>query len=199
MADHDRLKRKPLAEILVDEGVVQKQAVIAALHEQQANRRLLSDILLDAAQVTEFHLARVLVDQLQAPFIDLTGYTFHKDLIQVFPARLLREYAILPLDRFGSVVTFACQEPPPAETVEKLKRYAPGGMYFYVALAAEIRRCLEDYVSLEEAPAASAAKHVVPADVKNLPDLKIEEDTAWKELFDSANDAILSDLGRDES
>lgn len=187
MGDFDRLKRKRLGDILVDEGIVAKEAVISAMHEQQRTRRLLSDILLESQAVSEFDLARVLVDQYQLPFVDLAGYSFHKDLVQAFPAQVLHDGAVIPLDRFGSMVVFACQEVPPQEIGEKLRRYAPGGMHFFVALSAEIRRCLGELVPAAEKKTATKEE--------DAPTFKVPlgEDTAWKQLFDTADKEVLEE------
>jgi len=47
MTHYERLKRKRLGDVLVDEGVVERDVVIRALQEQQLSRRLLSAIPLE--------------------------------------------------------------------------------------------------------------------------------------------------------
>ena len=55
---------------------------------------------------------------------------------------LLHEAGALPMDRFGTQMCFVCQEIPAGSIVDRLKKYAPGGLYFYVGLANEIREGL---------------------------------------------------------
>ena len=197
MTHYDRLKRKRLGDVLVDEDLVAEDAVITALTEQQKTGRLLSDILLEDRAIDEFALARVVVEQYQAPFIDLKRYTLHKDLIEEFPAALLHNAAIVPMDRFGKQVCFACQEVPAEDIVEQLKQLAPGGAYFYVASSVEIRQALQQYAAVTEAAVpieAVGSAGQTPA----LAASDLSEDTAWKELFDSANEEILQGLDEDE-
>jgi len=209
MTHYDRLKRKRLGDVLVDEGLATEEIVIAALQDQQRSGRLLSDIVLDSRHVGEHDLARAIVDHYQVPYVDLKNYTIHKDIIQEIPAALLNRGRVVPLDRYGKQMCFACQEIPPKEIVDELRRHAPGGVYFYIASAVEIRRMLQDYAGLDKAtaapakspakgPAAASASAKQPAAVQAAVHAG-DENTAWKELFDAANDSILTDIkGQDE-
>ena len=84
MTHYQRLKKKRLGDLLVDEGLVGNDTVIAALHERQVSHRLLSEILIEAEELSEYDLARILVEQLQLPYLDLSTYQIHKDLVQTF-------------------------------------------------------------------------------------------------------------------
>ncbi len=162
MTNYDRMKRKRLGDILVDDGLASEEIVIAALQEQQRTGRLLSDILIEQRQVGEHDLARAIVEHYQVPYLELKTYTVHKDLIAEIPAALLNRARVVPLDRYGKQICFACQEIPPKEIVDELRRHAPGGVYFFISSAVEIRRVLEDYAPLGKgaapAPAAGARK-----------------------------------------
>ncbi len=207
MTHYERLKRKRLGDVLVDEGVVERDVVIRALQEQQLSRRLLSDILLEEDSVAQYDLARVIVDQYQVPFLDVSTYSLHKDLIEEYPNELLHEAGVLPLDRFGQQVCFACQEIPSQAHADQLRQHTDGGMYFYVALATDIRQCLQDHApieapeKMEEVQAPDGAQVFGEEQVLSETldgDSTAAEDAAWKNLFDSADDAIKAELGQEE-
>ena len=187
MTHYQRLKKKRLGDILVQEGLASKEAVITALQNQQTSGRLMSDSLLEARELSDYDLARALVEQYQAPFVDLSAYTLHKDLIEEFPTELLHRGRVIPLDRFGSLICFACQEIPPEDVVDELAKVATGGVYFYIASAFELGHKLEEY-----APIAN------PTDGAPVFATDIAEDTGWTNLFDSANDEVVNDLGSKE-
>jgi len=193
MTNYDRMKRKRLGDILVDDGLATEETVIAALQEQQRTGRLLSDILLDQRQVGEHDLARAIVEHYQVPYVELKSYNLHKDIIKEIPAALLNRARVVPLDRYGKQICFACQEIPPKEIVDELRRHAPGGVYFFIASAVEIRKVLEDYAPVGKgaaapgAPAGAGAKRPAAAE-------QSDENTAWKDLFDAANDSILTEI-----
>jgi hypothetical protein len=207
MTHYDRLKRKRLGDVLVDEGLATEEIVIAALQEQQRSGALLSDILLQQRQVGEHDLARAIVEHYQVPYIDLRNYTIHKDLVKEVPPALLNRARVVPLDRYAKQMCFACQEIPAKEVVDELRKVSPGGIYFYVASAVDIKKVLEDYAPVAKPAAAAAAK--APAGAKapaqgkaaaKVPAVEsADENTAWKDLFDAANDSILTEIkGRDE-
>ena len=58
MTNYDRLKRKTLGDILVDEELASEETVIQALQEQQRTGALLSSILLESREIDEFQLSR---------------------------------------------------------------------------------------------------------------------------------------------
>lgn len=204
MTHYDRIKRKRLGDVLVDEGLATEETVIAALQEQQRTGALLSEILLRQRQVGEHDLARAIVEHYQVPYIDLKSYMVHKDLLKEVPPALLSRAGVVPLDRYAKQMCFACQEIPTKEVVDELRKIAPGGIYFYVASAVDIRKALEDYAPSAK-PAAAPAKAAVAAKAPaaTRPAAKApaptDEDSAWKDLFDAANESILTDIkGRDE-
>lgn len=186
MTYYERLKRKRLGDILVDEEVASKEAVITALHEHQQTKRLLSQILIDGQELTEWDLARVMVDQYQLPLVDLTCYSWHRELIEEFPATLLHRAALIPLDRFGDTVCFACQELPSDETEEELKEQGAKRAFYFAAMAFELRQVLQDHAPVSEADLVAATEGMGNGD------------GAWKDLFDTANESVVSDLHPDE-
>ncbi len=198
MTNYDRMKRKRLGDILVDDGLATEEIVISALQDQQKTGRLLSDILIDQRQVGEHDLARAVVEHYQVPYIDLKNYTLHKDLIKEIPAALLNRARVVPLDRYGKQICFACQEIPPKEIVDELRRHAPGGVYFFIASAIDVRRVLQDHAGLVKGAAAPAAAAGAPPKQPVTAE-QSDENTVWKDLFDAANDSILTDIKvRDE-
>jgi len=193
MTNYDRMKRKRLGDILVDDGLATEEIVIAALQEQQRTGRLVSDILLEQRQVGERDLARAIVEHYQVPYVELKSYTLHKDLIQTIPAALLNRARVVPLDKYGKQICFACQEIPSKEIVEELRKHATGGVYFFIAAAMEIRRVLEDYAAVAKGAAAAPAATAKQKAATPTPD----ENTAWKDLFDAANESILTDIKKE--
>ena len=191
MTHYDRLKRKRLGDVLVDEGLATEEEVISALQEQQQNGRMLSDILFEGRTVSEYDIARAIVEHCQTPFIDLRAYTLHKDLIKTLPARLLHSAGVVPMERFGDQISFACQEIPSEEVASRLKEHAPGGIYIFIASSVDIRAALQAHAPLTE---ESDEEPKVAAPVGKSATRTAEEDQAWKDLFDTANESILTEL-----
>jgi len=193
MTHYERLKRKRLGDLIVDEGLAEKDLVISALHEQQQTGKLLSSILLDCEQIDQYDLARVITEQYQVPFVDLENYSVHKDLIKEFPAEVLHRARVLPMERFGKFVCFACQEIPSPETHKKLREQT-GGVFVFAAFARDIVLKLQENHPWEapetDEPFAGAVQAKAEGDLK--------ADQSWQSLFDAANESVLSELGDDE-
>lgn len=194
MTHYDRLKRKRLGDVLVDEGLATEEEVIAALQEQQQTGRMLSDILFEGRKVSEYDIARAIVEHCQAPFIDLRTYTLHKDLIKTLPPRLLHGAGVVPMERFGDQIGFACQEIPSDEVANRLKEHSPGGIYIFIASSVDIRAALHSHAPLTAESDEEPAKAAAPVPAKAAAATQSAEDQAWKELFDTANESILTDL-----
>ncbi len=190
MTHYARLKKKRLGDILVDEGLVSKDTMIASLHEQQVSGQLLSDILLKGEEITEYLLARTLVEQQQLPYLDLSCYALHKDLIKGFGGSFLHKSGVVPLDNFGGRVAFAVQEIPAPNVIEKLKEHAPNGLFFFIALASDVKRSLQEVAPLEGAERIAVVKQARGEDTG--------EDQAWQSLFDAANESVIAELSDEE-
>jgi hypothetical protein len=189
MTHYDRVKRKRLADLLVDEGLVNKKVVLAALRVQYETKELLSTILLGADDVDAYDLARLITEQYQVPFLDLENYSADKDLIQEFPAELLHVGRVVPLDRFGSSVAFACQEVPSPEVHAALRDIA-GGVFVFSAYSRDIVTCLDANHPWRAPESAASASSDDGDSVAG----EGENDSAWQSLFDSANESVMSDI-----
>jgi hypothetical protein len=189
MTHYDRVKRKRLADLLVDEGLVNKKVVLAALREQYETKKLLSTILLESEDVEAYDLARLITEQYQIPFIDVEKYSMDKDLVQEFAAEVLHLGRIVPLDRFGGSVSFACQEVPSPEVHAALRDIA-GGVFVFSAYSRDIVTCL-DANHPWRAPERDAS---AGSDDGDSAAGAGENDSAWQSLFDSADDSVMSDI-----
>ncbi len=188
MRHYERLRRKKLGDLLVDEEAANDDAVITALLEHHKTNTPLSEILLQEGELREYDLARIMVEQYHLPFLDLDNYTHHRDLIASFPAQLLHRARIVPLDRFGDVMCFVVQEFPSEEVIAELREHGTEHFFLYTALAAEIRQALHNHAPLSD------EEQEADASVAEQGGASGEEDGAWRELFDTANEAIVSAL-----
>ena len=186
MTYYERLKRKRLSDILVDEGVASKEAVITALHEHQQGSQLLSQVLIKGGELQEYDLARVLVDQYQLPFLELANHSYHRDLIEKFPAGLLRANGMIPLDSFGEVTSFVCQEFLSDATFTELAALGIHRVFLFIALATDIKQAMHAHVPLEEEAGTADARRTQAAEMA--------ADKTWTELFDTANEAIVTGM-----
>jgi len=201
MTQYHRLKRKRLSDLLVDEGLATKEVVIAGLHEQKNSGGILSTILLAENDIDAFDLARVLVEHFQIPFVDLERYALHKDVIKLFPAELLHRARMVPLEKFGTHYSFACQEIPSREIHEEIKNIVDGSVLVFAAFSRDIESVLREMVPYDKPKPEGAAGEVEPVEeaVSKGNSDDVGEDKDWQALFDTANESIVSKLDESEA
>jgi type IV pilus assembly protein PilB len=169
----DKMRRKKLGELLIDESLVTSEQVVEALKEQKRTRVPLGEVLVSFGVITEWDIARTLSTQFQLPFIHPTKYTVEKDVAKTISRELLHRCQCLPLDRFGDILTVAVAGPLNERVVEELEEASGCELFLYIALASEMRYVLEQSYPVESGGDAS---------------------DEWENLFDAANESILSDI-----
>ena len=190
MTQYHRLKRKRLSDLIVDEGLADKEVVLAALHEQQSSGDLLTTIMLAAQECDAFDLARVIVEQYQIPFFELSLSSGNKELVKEFPAELLHAARIFPLERFGDHVTFVCQEIPSADVHKQLKEYVKGSVLVFAGLARDIEEKLHEFAPYQRAEQIAPIERVEPV----MDPEEAARDREWQSLFDTANESVMSEM-----
>ena len=101
MARMARATRKRLGEILIDQGLIHEEHLIAALNEQKRTGELLGQTLVRMGYATEDDIASTIVIQFGLPFLPVTKYQINEEVKHIFPPRLLRQYQFLPIDKIG--------------------------------------------------------------------------------------------------
>ena len=67
----EKLTRKRLGEILVDEGLISKAQIADAEREEKRTGESLGSILVEASYITDWDLAKAVATQYQLPFVQV--------------------------------------------------------------------------------------------------------------------------------
>ena len=103
----NRMVRKKLGEILVDQGLLSQEQVQDALRLQHQSGLLFGETLVQQKLITEEKIVAVLVGQFGIPYIRPTQYTIAKDLLEIFDPAMMRRFQFVPMDSIGSVLVIA--------------------------------------------------------------------------------------------
>ena len=103
----NRMVRKKLGEILVDQGLLSQEQVQDALRLQHQSGLLFGETLVQQKLITEDKIVSVLVGQFGIPYIRPTQYTIAKDLLELFDPAMMRRFQFVPMDSIGSVLVIA--------------------------------------------------------------------------------------------
>jgi type IV pilus assembly protein PilB len=107
MISLNRLTRKKLGEILVEQGLLTEQQVQDGLRLQHQTGMMLGECLVANKLISEDKIAATLVGQFGIPFLVPTRYKIPKDLLEIFDPSMMRRFQFVPVDMVGSVLVIA--------------------------------------------------------------------------------------------
>ena len=103
----NRLTRKKLGELLVEQGLLNEQQVQDTLRLQHQTGKLFGECLIEHKLITEEKMLGVLVHQFGIPYVMPSLYKIPKELLEIFEPAMMRRYQFVPLDSMGSVLVIA--------------------------------------------------------------------------------------------
>lgn len=210
-------------EALVERGLLDRNVLTHVLHQCQASRSLLTELLVRENLVSDWDLSRVACELYHLPFLTVEQYPPSATALDGYDVGYLRHYALVPLDRFGGVVTVAMPGLVPSEVLEGLRPGQNGRVLAVVGSVASNRKWLEDRFAPAPTPAAKGAAPAkgsatpaktismslptesakaaevpgaIPAGTEELEILQpgSSSDDDWGSLFDAGEEAVQLDL-----
>src|SRR3954467_2826345 len=103
MVSLNRLTRKRLGELLVEQGILSEEQVQDALRMQHQTGLLFGETLVQQRLITEDKMVAVLVSQFGIPYIRPSNYKVPKELLEIFDPAMMRRFQFVPMDSIGSV------------------------------------------------------------------------------------------------
>ncbi|MHB8512533.1 MAG: PilT/PilU family type 4a pilus ATPase [Actinomycetota bacterium] len=102
---------KPLGEVLVEERVITREQLGAALERQKETGQFLGKVLLEMGLVDEPTLVEAVARQIGVPYIDLSARVPAPDLVAMIPGDIARKHCVVPVGLDGSTILLAMAEP----------------------------------------------------------------------------------------
>jgi type IV pilus assembly protein PilB len=161
----EKLSRKQLGEVLVDEGMISGEQLAEAMEERGRSGKSLGSILVAAKFLTEWDLAKMVCTHYQLPFLQLKSVSVSKTVIELFTHDEYRSIRFFPLDEMGTVVTLAVSEMPEYEQLEGIHKRTGLTPFLFVSVLSEIQKSLEDEAGVAVEQAQSADRSEVADDV----------------------------------
>lgn len=175
MKQFERLKKRKLGELLVDDGYVTEEQLRVALELQKASGDLLGKILVEQGYLTERALARAMATQLQLPFLSTENYQFSKEIVGLIPPEICHRHELIPLDRFGNCITILMSGFPPIDVLAQISQLTNCEIFVYIGTSSDVQNALKEWISPDS---------MTQADV--------QVDDSWMNFFDKANEDIAS-------
>ena len=103
--------KKRLGEILIEDGVLTKENLEEALHQQKKEGGLIGQILIRLGYISEENLVAAIGKQLQIPYLPLSNYSINIEATQAFGEDFCRKNMMLAFDRDDKRIYLALADP----------------------------------------------------------------------------------------
>jgi len=117
----DRVTRKSLGEMLIEENLITAEQLDKALELQRKQGGKLSEVLVKQGLVKAEELAAVLSVQLNMPLIDLKRHQVQPEALRLIPEDMARKHTLIPLDVVGDSLIVVMADPEDIHTIEDIK------------------------------------------------------------------------------
>lgn len=145
-----RIINKQLGELLIERGLVTQEQLEKALEVQRAKGGLLGEIMVDMGIVKEEDIAQTLTAQYGFPYLPLSNYEIDPEVLRTIPARVAKQYLLIPIDKIGNCLTLAMSNPLNQQAIEDVELLSGCTVQTFVATSSDIKRAIEKYYPEKE-------------------------------------------------
>lgn len=199
LKSNQRLDYNRLAEALGERGLVEPQALQHILTQCLSGGGIFTEILVAENHISDWDLSRVVCEVFGLPFLTPEFYTPSPEAAEGIDLAFLHEHALVPLDRFGKLLTVAMPGLTPSQVLGVLRESVDVQVLPVVSSVIMNRRWLQERLPLPSALAGPAVadheEEVMESLESALPGGSFGDlGEAWGDLFDEGNAAVLLDL-----
>jgi type IV pilus assembly protein PilB len=145
-----KVLRKQLGELLIEQGIISALQLEKALALQQERGGLIGEILVDLGYAGEENIAQALTSQYGFPYLPLASYEINPEIIKVIPARIARQYLLMPVDKIGTNLTLAMSNPLNIQAIEDIEMLSGCHIQTFVSTSSDIKKAIEKYYKGKE-------------------------------------------------
>jgi len=212
-----RFEYARFGEALVERGLIDREVLAHVLRQIQTSHALLPEVLVRENLVSDWELSRVACEIYHLPFLTVGHYPPSNTAMDGYDLAYLRHFALVPLDRYGGLVTVIMPGLVPSEVLDGLRAENGGRVLPVVGSVITNRRWLDERFAPKGAAPRAAAPgtrpgSALPASIPletaaplpkasptlqhrslDIDDLELE-DGEWGNLFDAGDEAVQLEL-----
>jgi len=188
-----------LAEVLTQKGVIPAETITDALYVQDKHGEPFVDNLIGSGHISEWDLARVVVENFQLPFILAGNYEVSAEARDRLKKEVLFETLMVPLDVFGDVLTVAMPILTPYQTLQQIQKDYEVLIFPYVGLVSENKKVMSDLFEDFSGWFAKSAEDKQSQAAQRSQQTEGGEGQGegdWMNIFDSGDKAVKSSLDK---
>lgn len=145
-----RIGNKHLGELLIERGIISQKQLEEALNLQHEKGGLIGEILVGLGFVKEEDIAQALTAQYGFPYLPLANYEINLEIISIIPARVARQYILLPIDKIANNLTIAMSNPLNEQAIEDIELLTGCNVQTFVSTSSDIKGAIERYYKDKE-------------------------------------------------
>jgi type IV pilus assembly protein PilB len=203
-----RNKTKQLGQILVEQGLVTREQVEAALVEQMRVPKSLGRILIDLHLIKETDLVRALAQQIGMEFVDLNEYSVDPAATTLIPESVAKRYRALPIGERDGRLLVAMSDPANVYALDDIRTITGREVQPVVATAADVNAAISKFSNLSGAveqlaqEASEASDEVIDLDsaaaaVEDAPIVRLVQMLLTRAVGERASDVHIEPMERD--
>jgi hypothetical protein len=184
MKHNQRLDYARVAEVLADRGLVEPQALREALQFSGQGNLPFPEALVSANLVQDWELSRVVSELYNLPFLTVDVIDPDPKAMKGLDSQFLVENGLVPIGRFGQVLTIAMPALVPADVLGMLAAQSDLFVLPVVGTVRTNRKWLESNLQVQPAAAIPHASGKANSG----------EPGEWGSIFDAGDAAVLLEL-----
>jgi type IV pilus assembly protein PilB len=172
-----------LGDLLVQEGLINRDQLQQALQEQRSSGMRLGYVLVKLGIIQELEITKMLARQYRVPAVDLARFEVDEKIVSLIPADVAVKHHVLPLKREGRTLTVAMAEPTNVTTIEDLKFITRYDIFPVIAGEFTLRTQIEKYYEQTDAQLENLLSAIEDEDLEVIEE---EEDEEAPQVADDA-------------
>lgn len=181
----EKLTSIRLAEALTQKDAIPNDVITDALYAQDRHGESFVDVLISTGCITEWDLAKLVVEQFQVPFVMASSFEICDEAKSAIPSEFLFEHLIVPLDRLDDTLTIVMPILTPFELLAKIRAESKCHVFPYVGLVTENKKVLGGL--FPEFPAWLSATEKRREQERIGRDESDKNSSTWTSIFDSGD------------
>jgi len=145
-----RVINKHLGEVLIERGIITQAQLAQALTHQQQKGGLIGEILVSLGFVKEEDIAQALTAQYGFPYLPLANYEIDPEVVGIVPARVAKQYLLVPVDKIGNNLTVAMSNPLNIQAIEDVELLTGCNVQVFVSTSSDLKLAIQKYYKEQE-------------------------------------------------
>ena len=202
----EKLTSVRLAEMLTQKGAVPPDVVTDALYIQSEHGEAFVDVLVNSGQISEWDLARVVVESFQLPFIPAGNYEVSNEAWAKIPKEELFQHLVVPMDVFGNILTVSMPTFTTSEILMSWESRYGVEIYPYVGLISENKKALtaeftefKDWCKTTAKAGGGSSKPKTEPEEAPVAITTTHTENGWANIFDDADAAVRDSIQKPEN